>query len=760
MNERSSAAIVMRFRMNLVFILIGVLWTALILAMSVISYEEAHYSATQMALSAARDSFQKDLVYRRWAGGHGGLYVPVTPETPPNPYMGHLPERDIVTPSGKELTLINPAYMTRQVHELGFQQYGLRGHITSLNPLRPENEPDEWERAALEKFREGDKEVSSIEKIGAKQFLRLMLPMTTEKSCLKCHEVQGYREGEIRGGISVSVPWDSSFVDSHTRDHLFQYAFIWTLGIGGLIFSRKSLQRHLSERDTAENELRESKELFQTFLDSSSDLAFVKDIQHRYIFVNKANADLFGVPADDIIGKTDSDFMGPKEAAECQRSDSLVLSSKSLSTTEEFLNGRVFEARKFPLTLSRGEIAVGGLIREITEQKQAQEEVRKRENLLSKVLDILPIGLWISDSKGKLLIGNPAGTKIWGSAPYVGQDDYGVFKARRLPSGKEIEPDDWALAHTVNEGVTISDELLEIDTFDGRKRIIVNHTAPVMDDDGNVQAAIVVNQDVTDRLQAEQEKLEMERRLLHAQKLESLGVMSGGIAHDFNNLLTVIVGNLELALMDISPESPATRSIGNAIKAARRSADLTRQMLAYSGRGSFITRDIRITDIVKENADMFRTAISKNINLILSLVPNLPLVRADASQIQQVVMNLIINASESIGDSPGEIKVTTGAIYCDESFLTQSLALNKPQPGEFVYLEVGDTGCGMEEETIKRLFDPFFTTKFTGRGLGMSAVLGIVNGHNGAINVESKVGEGTTVSVFFPVSASQSVEAS
>jgi hypothetical protein len=154
----------------------------------------------------ARTHFEKDVLYRLWNASAGGVYLPVSDKTPPNPYLSHLPERDLTTPSGRVLTLINPAYMTRQVHELAREKFQVRGHITSLNPIRPENFPDAWETAALQAFGKGTTEVSSVEKLDGQPFLRLMRPLVTEKSCLACHGKQGYKLGDIRGGISIAVP--------------------------------------------------------------------------------------------------------------------------------------------------------------------------------------------------------------------------------------------------------------------------------------------------------------------------------------------------------------------------------------------------------------------------------------------------------------------------------------------------------------------------------------------------------------------------
>lgn len=179
-------------------IILAAAWTFIIIMGACWHLFEAYRNTQRSAYVEASRSFEKDLVYRRWVAGHGGVYVPATEETPPNPYLAHIRNRDITTTSGQELTLVNPAHMTRQVYELGHKQYGHQNHITSLNPLRPENKPDRWEKKALQAFTQGKTEVSEFTKIGDTDYLRLMRPLTTETSCLKCHASQGYKVGELR----------------------------------------------------------------------------------------------------------------------------------------------------------------------------------------------------------------------------------------------------------------------------------------------------------------------------------------------------------------------------------------------------------------------------------------------------------------------------------------------------------------------------------------------------------------------------------
>ncbi len=263
--------------------------------------------------------------------------------------------------------------------------------------------------------------------------------------------------------------------------------------------------------------------------------------------------------------------------------------------------------------------------------------------------------------------------------------------------------------------------------------------------------------DMTDRKRAEEERLEMERRLLHAQKLESLGVLAGGIAHDFNNLLLAISGNLELAQLKLphgdESENRAAMFLARALSAVQTATGLAHQMLAYSGRGTFQLRAVNLSALVQENTDLLRAAIAHNRELTLQLAADLPPIQADPSQLQQVIMNLLTNAAESMGEQGGQITLTTGLCDCDAVYLAASRGLEKPPPGRYAYVQVEDNGCGMNAEVQQRLFDPFFTTKVTGRGLGMAAVLGIIRSHHGAILVHSQPGVGTTVQVLFPLSA-------
>ncbi len=256
-----------------------------------------------------------------------------------------------------------------------------------------------------------------------------------------------------------------------------------------------------------------------------------------------------------------------------------------------------------------------------------------------------------------------------------------------------------------------------------------------------------------DRRCVMQQRAILEVQVQQAQKMESLGVMAGGIAHDFNNILTGIMGNAELAQLSVPEGGELHRYMEGITQSARRAAELCRQMLAYSGRGKFFSEPFKLNDLVSDMMPLLRASVTRTANFECELAPNLPEVEGDAAQFRQILVNLVTNASESLDEKQGAVRVRTGLEYCSEEFLERTY-LPEPLPaGDYVVLEVSDTGCGMEAEVLEKIFDPFYTTRFAGRGLGLPAVLGIVRSHKGALRLDTVPGQGTRFSLYFPVQA-------
>ena len=316
-----------------------------------------------------------------------------------------------------------------------------------------------------------------------------------------------------------------------------------------------------------------------------------------------------------------------------------------------------------------------------------------------------------------------------------------------------IHPDDREETRAVTER-TIASRIPETKTFrfrhrDGEWRWIEMYTRAFSTTSGATHL-LVVGQDISERQRVEEQQLKLEAQMQETQKLESLGVLAGGIAHDFNNFLLPILGNARLAEDELAPGSPGRRFIERVTTAALRASELSNQLLAYAGRGKLATERLDLRALLQETADLLHTAISRKVELKYELPDSLPPIEGDPAQLRQVILNLITNGSEAIGDGQGVVAIGAGTIDADSRYLSEThLGAGLPE-GYYVYLDVRDTGCGMDEETQAKIFDPFFTTKFTGRGLGLAALLGIVRAHQGALKVESEPGRGTTFRLLFP----------
>ncbi len=278
------------------------LWTGCIIASLLWNLHEQREKILEIAHNSAHLTLEKDVIYRRWAARQGGVYAPVSEYTPPNPYL-HVPDRDVTTSSGLSLTLVNPAYMTRQVNEMAADIHGSQSHLTSLNPIRPENSPDPWEAAALKSFETGRTEISSVEIIAGKEYMRLMRPFVTEKDCLKCHASQGYKEGDIRGGISVSVPMAplSAIEKPLIKKISLAHFLLWIVGIAGIVLSKKGLEKQILAREKAEAVLQESANKLRIVADFTYDWEYWRSPDDRLLYISPS--------CERITGYTREEFM-------------------------------------------------------------------------------------------------------------------------------------------------------------------------------------------------------------------------------------------------------------------------------------------------------------------------------------------------------------------------------------------------------------------------------------------------------------------
>ncbi len=489
--------------------------------------------------------------------------------------------------------------------------------------------------------------------------------------------------------------------------------------------------------------VRQSEERYRALAEA----AFEAIVLHRngtIIGVNHAFHDIFGYEPGEAIGMSVLMLAVPEWR-------DLVLSKVNTSSEEPYeavglrKDGSTFRGLVRGRNISyRGRPARITSVGDISERIRAVEALRESEEMFRSLAEKSPNMIFIHQG-GRVVYANEQCERLTGySRDELCRPDFDFLT---LIAPESIEIVKAQLAKHIR-GEEVPPYEYSVLASDGR-RIQALCATRLIGYQGT-KAILGVITDISDRKRAEQERLGLEQQILHAQKLESLGVLAGGIAHDFNNLLMGVLGYASLILGELAPEAPMRPAIEKIEQAALRAADLTNQMLAYSGKGKFVVRKVQLSDVVTEIARLLEVSISKKTSLRFDFKEDLPPIEADATQLRQVIMNLITNASEAIGDRSGVVSIATGSITADSDYLAGTYPEHDLPEGEYVFLEVSDTGCGMDQETVSKIFDPFFSTKFTGRGLGLAAVLGIVRGHQGTIKVYSEQGTGTNIKVLFP----------
>jgi PAS domain S-box-containing protein len=512
--------------------------------------------------------------------------------------------------------------------------------------------------------------------------------------------------------------------------------------------------RDMSERRRDQEALRAGEALLRATLEAAADGILAVDDRGAVVHRNRRFDDLWRIPRE-VLDTGDDERLLACVLDQLEDPEAFLAKVRALYASRDdsfdvlrFKDGRVFERMSCPMLRAGEPSGRVWSFRDATARVRAelamQESERRYRTLFESAADAIFL---VKD--GRFADCNSRALEVFGCArgEMVGAEPARFSPPRQHDGRDSTEKAAEKIAAALAGESQVFDWLharLDGSTFDAEVSL-----ARVELGSGPHLLAMV--RDVTERRRAQEERARLERRLLHSQKLESLGVLAGGIAHDFNNLLMAIQGNLELARARLGPDAAPLARLEDALRATQRAADLTRQMLAYSGRGRFVIRRLDLSALVDENAHLFRASIAHTTELDLRLERDLPAVEADAGQVQQVVMNLITNASEAIGGEPGTITLATGVARCGEADLARSRLEEKPAPGTFAYLEVADTGCGMDDGVRQRMFEPFFTTKLTGRGLGMAAVQGIVRGHGGALFLDSAPGRGTAIRVLFPV---------
>jgi PAS domain S-box-containing protein len=592
----------------------------------------------------------------------------------------------------------------------------------AVNARSPDNEADEFEKAFLEELNRDPtlESRSAARKIGGRSYYVILRKgEMMEESCLLCH------------GDPADAPGDLARLYGPERS--------FHRRVGDLI-SVISLRVPLSQAYAQTDRL--SRRLIGLLVALLCALSTALILLNRRLVVlpmRRVQQKALQIAADrDHVGETIPVPFG-RELGDLAAAFNTM--SAGLRFERDRLEERVAQ-RTAEITAANKQ-----LVGEIAERKQTEESLRQQRDFAESLVETAQAIVLVLDTEGRIVRFNPYMEQISGYRleEVRGADWFSTFLPERdRPRVRDLFQRAIGDIHTRGN-------VNPIVTKDGREREIEWYDKTLKDAQGAVVGLLSVGQDITERRRAEEEKRSLELRVHHSQKLESLGILAGGIAHDFNNLLMVVLGNTEVTLRHLPSASPARPGIEAIGKAARRAAELTNQMLAYSGRGTFVVGNIDLSQTLEGMAQLLRASVPKRVRLEMRLAPGLPAVQADVAQMQNVVMSLVINAAEAIGEkSDGQIVVETGVRDCEEECLRHSRLPEKRPPGRYVFLSVSDTGCGIEEQAKGRIFEPFYTTKSMGRGLSLAAVSGVVQGHGGAIMLESTVGKGTSLTVLLP----------
>lgn len=516
----------------------------------------------------------------------------------------------------------------------------------------------------------------------------------------------------------------------------------------------QGLVRDISARRQKENILLGDRLKYKQIVESLLEGYYETDLQGRITFLNRSYAALLGTTEEELLFKDLPGF--PVSTAEMEhlqlyRKD--LLEGKDPSRMVELTrSGPGAESLELSMSILRDSnaeaIGFHGIMRDITSRKRAEKVVQEMQSRYSDIFDEANDIIYTHDMEGYFTSLNRTGEKISG---------YSREEALRLKVFDIIAPEfreeaARRIRQKMEKGAEFTRYEVEIFSKSG-KRIPLEINSKILTVDDRPVGILGIARDITERREAEKERKRLEQQILQAQKMEGLGVLAGGIVHDFNNLLVGVLGNTGLALRRLPKDSPVYEYLKRIEQAAQQAAELTGKMLAYSGRNAFMARPVDLSRIVRETEPLLRAGISKEVDLEFDLPENLQKFYGDASQIHQLIVNLVTNAAEALEGKPGKVRIRTYPFSVTPDYLEQVFFRENAEPGPYVGLEISDTGRGIPPDQINRIFDPFFSTRFSGRGLGLPVVLGIVRGHKGIIHLYSEPGIGTTFKILFPVAA-------
>ncbi|SDM88539.1 PAS domain S-box-containing protein [Geoalkalibacter ferrihydriticus] len=719
------------------FLLIALFWTLAIGAMAGWHYYHASRAALDNARTAARHSFGKDLTFRRWATSHGGVYVPVTANTPPNPYLTHVFERDITTPSGRDLTLVNPAYMLRQMHEMADELFGTRGHITSLKPLRWENSPDAWEVEALQEFLTGSIEWSTRSQIEGEDYLRLMRPLMVESGCLKCHDQQGYQLGDILGGVSVAIPWAPyrQALAAALRAYVLGYGGLWLVGLILLEGNRRRLRDHLEGRLDSEKRYR------QLFISNPQPM-WIYDLDTlAFLAVNDAAVRRYGYSREEFLAMTIKDIRPLEDVAGLLHNVANVQSGFDEAGVWVHIkkDGTVMDVEITSHTLEfdrhRAEMV---LVQDVTERLRAEKILRDNEKRLQHWHELLQY--IVAHDTSAIVVFDKNLNFLFVSDRFL--TDYRVKKKDII--GKhhyEIFPDipeKWRRIHQrVLQGESLGEEEDRFEREDGRIDYTRWQCRPWYESDGSIGGIIIYTEVITERIEAREE---LKQRTLELQERSAeLERFNYTVSHDLKSPLVTVKSFLGFLEQDLKRQDDERirLDIDYMRAATQKMGQLLDDLLEMSRHGRIVNPSVNVSfsELMRETLTLVAGPITER-GVEIQMGDDMPDLFGDPPRLVEIWQNLLENAVKYMGDQEHP-RIEIGA---------------EMQGKEMVFF-VRDNGIGIDERYFDKIFGLFekLDKQTEGSGLGLALVKRIVGLYKGRIWVESQgVGKGSCFNFTLP----------
>jgi PAS domain S-box-containing protein len=844
-------------------VLVIVLWTAVCAGSMLYLNFDSELVMERIARETARTYIEKDLLYRYWAAELGGIYVPVTEQTPANPYLSGVKERDITTPSGRRLTLLHPAAMMRQVLGLGRRFTKIQGHMASLKPLHPENAPDAWEANALRALESDAKEFGEFVDYQGTPHYRMMYPLVMVKPCLSCHAAQGYKLGDLRGGIAAFLPMEmfASMSHDHHLSMVRQFAGMWILGFICIFASAPLVRRRIVEQEQAEEALQRNLHFTQSIIENEPECVKILDRDGNVLFVNPAGlAMVDAVSSHGVVGRPMGQFVVPEHREAFIRLHKQVFVGESgrLEFETVGLKGthRWMQTHAVPIRNADGTVeSLLAITRDVTERRLAEQALRESEERFRVMFESAPDASFLADPASGTIIDVNAGAErllqrtrdeiigmhqsqlhawdlqmaarqdlaqrtVWNSADLAGDEIVrkdgtivpvdistqvfsiagkqvvmGVFRDVTERKRAELE-----LFKALNLNQTLIDSLpypSALISYPERTILAANRLARENGSEigarcyqgFNMGADLTQGTEPCSFCRAEEmfanmatvvtqellikerwwtvywvpvdrstylrfsiditERKRLEQQLLQSHKMDSVGRLAGGIAHDINNMLMPILGYAELLKEKLPDGDESREDLDEITSAARRVRTMTLQLLAFARKQTLEMVRLDLNEVISDFSPMLQMTFRENISLTVRLASSVRPILGDKSQVEQVIMNLAVNARDAM-PSGGTFVLAT-----QDRVVNEAYAARRPGmvPGTYVQLLATDTGIGMNEDTRSNIFEPFFTTKNAGQGtgLGLATVYGIVKQHSGYIEVRSEWGVGTEFIISLPV---------